>query len=179
MTTASGLTIWLTGLPGSGKTTTALALTEQLSAIGERSIILDGDILRSGLNRDLGFADADRNESVRRAGEVALLLASVDCVVLVSLVSPLRVARDAVRARHREAGVSFIEVHIAAPLDVCEERDPKGLYARARRGEVASMTGIDSPYEVPLHPEVTLATDVDPIEVSVQRLVEAVLAQRR
>jgi len=179
MTTASGLTIWLTGLPGSGKTTTALALTEQLSAIGERSIILDGDILRSGLNRDLGFADADRNESVRRACEVALLLASVDCVVLVSLVSPLRVARDAVRARHREAGVSFIEVHIAAPLDVCEERDPKGLYARARRGEVTSMTGIDSPYEAPLHPEVTLATDVDPIEVSVQRLVEAVLAQRR
>lgn len=179
MTTARGLTVWLTGLPGSGKTTTATVLTERLSAIGEQSVILDGDILRSGLNRDLGFSDADRNESVRRAGEVALLLASVDCIVIVSLVSPLRIARDAVRARHHESGVGFIEVHIAAPLEVCEERDPKGLYARARRGEVASMTGIDSPYEAPLHPEVTLATDVDSVAAGVERLVDAVLAQRR
>jgi len=179
VTTARGLTVWLTGLPGSGKTTTATVLTERLSAIGEQSVILDGDILRSGLNRDLGFSDADRNESVRRAGEVALLLASVDCIVIVSLVSPLRIARDAVRARHHESGVGFIEVHIAAPLEVCEERDPKGLYARARRGEVASMTGIDSPYEAPLHPEVTLATDVDSVAAGVERLVDAVLAQRR
>jgi bifunctional enzyme CysN/CysC len=179
VTAPRGLTVWLTGLPGSGKTTTALALTERLHALGERSVTLDGDILRSGLNRDLGFSDADRNESVRRAGEVALLLASTDCIVIVSLVSPFRIARDAVRARHAESEVSFLEVHIAAPLDVCEERDPKGLYAKARSGTVASMTGIDSPYEEPLHPELTLATDVDDVETSVQHLVDAVLAQRR
>lgn len=154
-------TVWLTGLPGSGKSTTADAIAEALGERGVRNAILDGDVLRSGLNADLGFSDADRNESVRRAGEVALLLATTDTVAIVSLVSPLRAARDAVRARHEAAGVRFVEVHIAAPLAVCEARDPKGLYARARRGEVVAMTGIDSPYESPTAPELTLATDVD------------------
>jgi bifunctional enzyme CysN/CysC len=137
------------------------------------SLLLDGDLLRSGLNADLGFSDEDRNESVRRAGEVALLLASAGTLAIVSLVSPLRAARDEVRRRHELAGVPFLEVFVAAPLEVCEARDPKGLYARARRGEVAAMTGIDSPYEPPRNPEVTLHSERDDAATCVAAVLAA------
>ncbi len=176
----TGLTVWLTGLPGSGKSTTADGLLDRLKSLGIVGSILDGDDLRSGLNADLGFSDHDRNESVRRAGEVAILLANAnDQVVIVSLVSPLKSARDAVRSRHEQAGVDFIEVYIAASLEVCEARDPKQLYARARRGEVLHMTGIDSPYEPPTSPEVTLATGSVEAATSIGELERFVLSRRR
>jgi adenylylsulfate kinase len=149
----------MTGLSGSGKSTVALGLAERLRGAGKRPIILDGDILRGGLNSDLGFSEAERDEAVRRTGEVALLLNGLGGnVVICSLISPLRAARDAVRARHEIAAVGFIEVHIAASIEVCESRDTKDLYARARRGEVAEMTGISSPYEAPRSAEVVLET---------------------
>ena len=155
----SGLTVWLTGLPGSGKTTSATFLLDRLASDGVLAASLDGDVLRTGISADLGFSDEDRDENVRRAGEIALLLAEQGVVVVVSLVSPRRAARDAVRARHDERRVGFLEVHVAAPLEACEARDPKSLYQRAREGTLAHMTGVDDPYEVPLCADVVLATD--------------------
>jgi bifunctional enzyme CysN/CysC len=169
-----GLTVWLTGLPGSGKTTSADYLLKQLESQGVFTASLDGDVLRSGVSSDLGFSDDDRDENVRRAGEVALLLASQGAVVVVSLVSPRRAARDAVRARHDERAVDFLEVHVAAPLEVCEARDPKSLYRRAREGSVAHMTGVHDPYEAPLHADLVLATDRCSVEETGTSLVAAV-----
>jgi bifunctional enzyme CysN/CysC len=154
-----GLTVWLTGLPGSGKTTSATFLLEHLAASGMLAASLDGDVLRTGISSDLGFSDEDRDENVRRAGEIALLLAQQGSVVVVSLVSPRRAARDAVRERHAARSIGFLEVHVAAPLEVCEARDPKALYRRAREGSLAHMTGVDDPYEAPLTPELVLQTD--------------------
>jgi adenylyl-sulfate kinase len=174
-----GLTVWLTGLPGSGKTTSADFLVKQLEAIGITAASLDGDALRTGVSSDLGFSDADRDENVRRAGEVALLLASQGAVVVVSLVSPRRAARDAVRARHVDRAVGFLEVHVAAPLEVCEARDPKSLYRRAREGSVAHMTGVHDPYEPPLDADLVLATDRLAVEETGAALVVAVQAALR
>jgi adenylyl-sulfate kinase len=168
--------VWLTGLPGSGKTTSALYLLDVLLREGRSAVSLDGDVLRSGISADLGFTDTDRDENVRRAGEIALLLASQGDVVIVSLVSPRRVARDGVRQRHRARGVGFVEVHVAAPLEVCEERDPKSLYRQARQGSLAHMTGVSDPYEPPLKPEVVLATDLLAEGETGTQLVEAVRA---
>ena len=169
-----GLTIWLTGLPGSGKTTSANYLLDSLGREGVSATSLDGDVLRSGISADLGFSAADRDENVRRAGEIALLLAIQGEVVVVSLVSPRRAARDAVRQRHRARGVRFVEVHVAAPLSVCEERDPKALYRRAREGTISHMTGVDDPYEPPTAPELVLATGTIGIEETGTQLVETV-----
>jgi len=166
--------VWLTGLPGSGKTTSAEYLLDALVREGVSATTLDGDVLREGISADLGFSPADRDENVRRAGEIALLLAGQGDVVIVSLVSPRRAARDAVRERHRTREVCFVEVHVAAPLAVCEERDPKALYRRAREGTVANMTGVDDPYEPPLTPDLVLATDVRSIEDTGAQLVDAV-----
>ena len=127
-------------------------------AAGRPAYVLDGDNLRHGLNADLGFGDADRAENVRRVGEVARLMADAGLVVLVALISPFRAGRDAARAVHAAAGLDFHEVFVDVPLEVCEQRDPKGLYARARRGEVAAMTGIDSPYEPPLQADLHLVS---------------------
>lgn len=151
-----GGTVWLTGLSGSGKSTVAVEVERRLVADGVPAFVLDGDNLRHGLNAGLGFSAEDRAENVRRVGEVALLLAQAGVVALAPLVSPYRADRDRVRARHDDAGVGFLEVHVATPLEVCEERDPKGLYARARAGELRGMTGIDDPWEPPLSPELTL-----------------------
>jgi bifunctional enzyme CysN/CysC len=151
-----GGTIWLTGLSGSGKSTVAVEVERRLVAAGRPAYLLDGDNLRHGLNNDLGFSAADRDENVRRVGEVARLFADAGLVAVVSLVSPYRVGRDRVRALHAAAGLGFMEVFVDTPLDVCEARDPKGMYAKARAGEITAFTGIDDPYEQPLQPELVL-----------------------
>ena len=162
----AGLTVWLTGLSGSGKSTVAVALEQQLIAAGIPAYLLDGDNLRHGLNGDLGFDAASRNENVRRAGEVALLFADAGVVALVPLISPYRADRDRVRDRHRETGVPFAEVFVDTPIELCEQRDPKGLYAKARAGEIKGFTGIDDPYEAPVSPELVLTPGPTPSEAA-------------
>lgn len=151
-----GATVWLTGLPGSGKSTVAYELERLLVTEGRPAYVLDGDNLRHGLNGDLGFSAADRAENVRRVGHVARLFADAGLVALVPLVSPYRADRDAVRALHTEAGLPFLEVYLDTPVEVCEQRDPKGLYARARAGEITGFTGVDDPYEAPSAPDLVL-----------------------
>ncbi|MFS3130720.1 sulfate adenylyltransferase subunit CysN [Nocardioides sp. Bht2] len=168
-----GMTVWLTGLSGSGKSTIAVEAERQLSESGRAAYLLDGDNLRHGLNADLGFSVADRAENVRRTGAVAQILADTGQIAIVSLVSPDAAARDRVRAAHREAGLRFVEVFVDTPLAVCEGRDPKGLYARARAGEIADFTGIDAPYEAPTEPEVRLTPADGGVDESVQVLLEA------
>lgn len=155
----TGATVWLTGLSGSGKSTVAVALEGLLVASGRPAYRLDGDNLRHGLNADLGFSAEDRDENVRRAGEVALLLADAGVVALVPLISPYRAGRDRARAAHEAAGVPFVEVFVDTPIELCEQRDPKGLYAKARAGEITGFTGIDDPYEAPVTPELRLTPD--------------------
>ncbi len=150
---AGGLTIWLTGLSGSGKSSVAVELERQLIEAGRPAYLLDGDNLRQGLNGDLGFSARDRDENVRRVSHVARLLCDAGMVAIVPLISPYRAARDLARSLHQAAGLPFVEVFIDTPLDECERRDPKGLYAKARSGELTGMTGIDDPYEAPLRPQ--------------------------
>jgi bifunctional enzyme CysN/CysC len=154
-----GATIWLTGLSGSGKSTVAVELERTLVAQGRPAYILDGDNLRHGLNADLGFTDEDRAENVRRVGEVARLMADAGVVALVPVISPFRAGRDGVRAMHEAAEVPFLEVFVDTPIEVCEQRDPKGLYAKARAGEITGFTGIDSPYEAPVAPELVVTPE--------------------
>ena len=149
----SGATIWLTGLSGSGKSTLANAVAARLLELGRAGYVLDGDNVRHGLNADLGFSAADRAENVRRIGEVAALMADVGLVVLVPVISPYRADRQRVRETHRTSGLPFVEVFVDTPLAICEARDPKGLYAKARAGELTGMTGIDDPYEAPADPD--------------------------
>jgi adenylyl-sulfate kinase len=151
-------TVWFTGLSGAGKSTVALTLHDLLEKRDVQTVRLDGDDLREGLCSDLGFSDEDRQENVRRVGELAMLFAKHGHLTLVTVISPFAAGRKAVRARHQSWGIPFVEVHVATPLSVCEERDPKGLYARARRGEVPSFTGISAPYEEPAEPELFLNT---------------------
>lgn len=158
---ASGATLWFTGLSGSGKSTIACALEASLLGRGVRAYRLDGDNLRTGLNRDLGFSDTDRSENIRRIAEVARLFCDSGAVAIVGAISPFRADRDAARKLHeedREGPLRFLEIHVHAPLAVCEARDPKGLYRKARAGEIAGFTGIDSPYEAPERPELVLDT---------------------
>ncbi|WP_040790501.1 adenylyl-sulfate kinase [Nocardia paucivorans] len=158
-----GATVWLTGLSGSGKSTVAVKLERRLVAAGRPAFLLDGDNLRHGLNSDLGFTTADRAENVRRVGEVARLFAEAGVVAIVSLISPYRADRDRARAVHEAAGLPFLEVFVDTPLEICEARDPKGMYARARAGEIRGFTGIDDPYEPPLTPTLVLRpSDGDP-----------------
>jgi adenylyl-sulfate kinase len=151
-----GATVWLTGLSGSGKSTVAAAVESLLVARGLPAAVLDGDNLRHGLNAGLGFDAEGRAENVRRVGEVAILMAQAGVVALAPLVSPYRADRERVRQRHAEVGVPFLEVHVATSLDECERRDPKGLYAKARRGELTGFTGIDDPWEPPTDPELRI-----------------------
>jgi bifunctional enzyme CysN/CysC len=171
-----GATIWFTGLSGSGKSSVAVAVERHLVAAGRAAYLLDGDNLRHGLNGDLGFSAADRDENVRRASEVARLFADAGVVSLVPLISPYRAARERARAIHAAADVSFIEVFVDTPLELCEQRDPKGLYRKARAGEITGMTGIDDPYEAPSAPELRLTPDdgdVDAMAVEVVALLDA------
>jgi bifunctional enzyme CysN/CysC len=151
-----GTTVWLTGLSGSGKSTVAVALEQQLVSERIPAYLLDGDNLRHGLNGDLGFDAVSRAENVRRAGEVALLFADAGVVAIVPLISPYREDRDRVRRRHEDLGLRFVEVFVDTPIELCEQRDPKGLYAKARAGEITGFTGVDDPYEAPVDPDVTL-----------------------
>ncbi|MEA2156672.1 MAG: bifunctional enzyme CysN/CysC [Solirubrobacteraceae bacterium] len=151
-----GATVWLTGLSGSGKSTIATALEERLIGAGRFAYVLDGDNLRHGLNRDLGFDDDSRAENVRRAGEVARLLADAGAVVLVGLISPFAADRELARRLHAGSGLEFLEVHVDTSLEACERRDSKGLYAKARRGEILGFTGISAPYEAPASPDLRL-----------------------
>ena len=155
-TGVGGRVVWFTGLSGSGKSTVAVEVERALVSAGRAAYLLDGDNLRHGLNVDLGFSAADRDENVRRVGEVAALFADAGVVALVPLVSPYRAARDKVRARVTSAGMDFVEVFVDTPLALCEQRDPKGLYAKARAGELSGMTGVDDPYEAPIAPELVL-----------------------
>ena len=170
-----GAIVWLTGLSGSGKSTIAVALESLLFRRGIGSMILDGDNLRHGLCADLGFSLEDRAENIRRAGEVAKLMAESGLVVISSLISPLRKEREAVRASSHSAGLSFAEVYIDAPIEACEKRDPRGLYQKARKGEIRGFTGIDSPYEKPENPDLILHTDKESVEDSVAKLLSHVL----
>jgi bifunctional enzyme CysN/CysC len=167
----SGATVWLTGLSGSGKSTVASALEHRLVASGRPAYRLDGDNVRFGLSSDLGFDRPGRDENVRRVAEVAYLFAEAGVVAVVALISPYAEARRLARQRHEATGIPFIEVYVATPVAVCASRDPKGLYARAQTGAVASMTGIDDPYEVPASPELVVAGDA-PLETSVDLILE-------
>lgn len=161
-----GMTIWLTGLSGSGKSTVAVAIEQALVSAGRVAYLLDGDNLRHGLNGDLGFDAASRNENVRRAGEVAALFADAGAVAIVPLISPYRADRDRVRARHAELGLRFVEIFVDTPIEMCEARDVKGLYAKARAGEITGFTGVDDPYEAPESPELVLTPGRTPEEAA-------------
>ncbi|MGB5165609.1 MAG: adenylyl-sulfate kinase [Woeseiaceae bacterium] len=154
-----GATIWFTGLSGSGKSTIAVALERALFNIGKLSYRLDGDNVRLGINKNLGFSEEDRKENIRRIGEVAKLFGDAGVISLSSFISPYQDDRDEVRELHKQAGLEFIEVFVDCSLAVAEDRDPKGLYKKARAGEIKNFTGIDDPYEAPPTPEIHLHTD--------------------
>jgi adenylylsulfate kinase len=167
-----GATIWFTGLSGSGKSTVAVALENALHKAGRLSYRLDGDNVRLGINKNLGFSAEDRTENIRRIGEIAKLFVDTGVITLSSFVSPYRADRDVVRALHEASGMDFIEVFVDVPLDVAESRDPKGLYKKARAGEIKNFTGIDDPYEAPNNAEVVLNSH----EMSLEKEVEILLA---
>lgn len=171
-----GCTLWLTGLSGSGKSTIGVALEKALIQQGVLAYRLDGDNVRHGLNANLGFSPDDREENIRRVGEVAKLFADSGVVTISSFISPYQRDRDQVRVIHEEAGLPFLEVFVDTPIEVCEQRDPKGLYKKARAGEIKGFTGIDDPYESPARPEVHVMTDQQSIEDSANQLVDALKA---
>ena len=172
-----GATVLLTGLSASGKSTIAVALERRIVESGQSAYLLDGDNVRHGLSEDLGFTAADRTEHIRRVGQVARLMADAGTVAVLSLISPLVVDRDHLRAVHREANLPFIEVFVDTPLEECERRDPKGLYAKARAGEIKGFTGIDAPYEPPAHPELRIDTSATDVPGAVAQIVEMLRAR--
>jgi adenylylsulfate kinase len=164
-----GVTVWLTGLSGSGKSTIAVGAERELVRRGRLAYVLDGDNIRHGLNKNLGFSPADRTENIRRIGEVAKLFTDAGVIAMTSFISPYRSDRDGVRALL--APGDFVEVHVAATIETCESRDVKGLYQKARRGEIPEFTGISAPYEAPERPELVLDTNLQSVEESVAGLV--------
>ena len=173
----AGATLWFTGLSGSGKSTVAVALEKVLHGQGKLSYRLDGDNVRLGINKNLGFSAEDRAENIRRIGEIAKLFVDTGVIVLSSFVSPYRADRDLVRQLHEDAGMAFIEVYVEVPLAEAEKRDPKGLYKKARAGLIKYFTGIDDPYEAPEKPELVLHTDKMSLQDEVQALL-SLLQQR-
>ena len=162
-----GVTVWFTGLSGAGKTTISSAIEKKLKSYGYKVEVLDGDVVRQNLTKGLGFSKEDRDENIRRVGFVADLLTRNQVIVLVSAISPYREIREEVR--HRIG--NFVEVYVNAPLEVCEKRDVKGLYKKARSGEIKNFTGINDPYEPPLNPEVECRTDLETLEESVAKVL--------
>lgn len=171
-----GATVWFTGLPGAGKTTVASAVEARLIDAGRNAYMLDGDNLRHGLCSDLGFSKDDRETNVGRVGEIAKLFADSGTVALVALVSPYAACREKVRELHEREGLAFVEVYVNTPREECARRDPKGLYARAKSGELRGMTGVDDPYERPRAPEVELTPELD-VDAATE-LVLAALGER-
>ncbi len=169
-----GVTVWMTGLSGSGKSTIAVALEQVLMQRGRHACRLDGDNVRHGLNKNLGFSAEDRAENIRRIGEVAKLFADAGMITITSFISPYRADRDLVRRGHEEAELPFLEVYVDCPLAVAEERDPKGLYKKARAGEIKGFTGVDDPYEAPENPELVVNTAECNLAESVQKVLEAI-----
>ncbi len=170
-----GFTVWFTGLSASGKSTVAVALEEALYERGARTFILDGDNVRHGLNKNLGFSPEDRKENIRRLGEVAKLFNEAGVVTLTAFISPYREDRQS--ARDLAADGSFIEVFVDCPVDVCEQRDPKGAYKKAREGIIKEFTGISAPYEEPERPEIHLRTDQLSVDQSVQTILDYLVAK--
>jgi adenylylsulfate kinase len=168
-----GATLWFTGLSGSGKSTVAVELEGTLHEMGVLSYRLDGDNVRMGINKNLGFSAEDRTENIRRIGEVAKLFVDSSVIALSSFISPYRADRDQVRALHDEAGMDFIEIYVDCSLEEAEKRDPKGLYKKARAGEIKNFTGIDDPYEEPLNPEIHLHSDQQSLEEEVAIILAA------
>lgn len=173
----TGATIWLTGLPSAGKTTIAHEVAGRLRARGRRTEVLDGDEIREFLSAGLGFDRADRDTNVRRIGFVAELLASHGVIVLVPVIAPYEESRAAVRKRHQAEGTGYAEVHVATPVDVCSERDVKGLYAKQAAGELTGLTGVDDPYEVPDSPDLRIESQNQTVAQSADA-VWALLAER-
>jgi adenylylsulfate kinase len=167
-----GGTLWMTGLSGSGKSTLAVALEHTLLNMGKHAYRLDGDNIRHGLNKNLGFSAEDRAENIRRIGEVCKLFADAGILAIASFISPYAADRDAVRKLHEDAGLPFIEVYCNCALEEAEKRDPKGLYKKARAGEIKGFTGIDDPYEAPTKPELELRTDQKSIDQCAQELID-------
>lgn len=173
-----GFTIWFTGLSASGKSTVATALEQHLLHLGVAAYRLDGDNVRFGLNKDLGFSEKDRNENIRRIAEVAKLFADSSTVALTSFISPYRADRQVARELHAASGaqgddpLAFIEVYVDIPIEVAEQRDPKGLYKKARAGEIKDFTGISAPYEAPLEPEITIRTHENSVEECVAQITK-------
>ena len=164
-----GAILWFTGLSGSGKSTLAHAVEDHLHRMMIHTFVLDGDNIRQGLCKDLGFSDADRTENIRRIGEVSKLMLDAGIMVMTAFISPFRQDRKIVRDLV-ESG-DFVEIYCEAPLDICEQRDPKGLYKKARAGEIPEFTGISSPYEAPDTPEIILNTDTNSVETCVQNVI--------
>lgn len=176
-TNVTGATLWLTGLPSAGKTTLARELASLLAAEGHRTEVLDGDEIRTFLSAGLGFDRAARDTNVQRIGFVAELLASHGVTVLVPVIAPYADSREAVRERHAKNGTPYLEVHVATPVEVCAERDVKGLYARQAAGEISGLTGVDDPYEAPEAPDLRIETHTSPVAESAAAL-RALLAER-
>ena len=170
-----GATIWFTGLSGSGKSTIAVALENALFKRGKLSYRLDGDNVRLGINKNLGFSEEDRTENIRRIGEISKLFGDAGTIALSSFISPYRADRDEVRALHDATDLKFVEVFVDCTLEVAESRDPKGLYKKARAGEIKNFTGIDDPYEAPTNPEIHLHTDKMTLEDEVTMIIDYLL----
>jgi len=170
-----GITIWLTGLSASGKSTIACALEQHLLHLHKFTYRLDGDNVRFGLNKDLGFDEKSRNENIRRIGEVSRLFTDAACITLTAFISPYRADRALARKIHEEAGLNFIEVFVDAPLEIVEKRDPKGLYKKARAGEIQEFTGISAPYEPPLNAELHIKTADCEVKDAVQMITDYLL----
>jgi adenylyl-sulfate kinase len=172
-----GATVWLTGLSGSGKSTIATELARELLNTSRLAYILDADNVRLGLNSDLGYSDDDRTENIRRMAEVACLFADSGTVAIVPIISPFIASREHARKIHEQRQLRFIEVHVATPIDECERRDTKGLYAKVRSGQLTGLSGVDSPYEAPIYPDVTVGLAKESLRESVAMILAKLLVK--
>ncbi|KAI5956456.1 MET14 [Candida jiufengensis] len=173
-----GVTVWLTGLSASGKSTIACALEQSILNRGYNSYRLDGDNVRFGLNKDLGFSESDRNENIRRISEVAKLFSDSCCVTVTSFISPYKADRNLARELHTKDNLPFVEVYIDVPIEIAEKRDPKGLYKKAREGIIKEFTGISAPYEAPENPEIHVKNDSISIEEAAEQIIDYLLEKK-